>query len=304
MAQRFDFPICSGINAYTRIQALRLAHPLIFYLNFESGTYYYSEQPSGKTEFDEDGFPLPVGQPTQVKVDVSGWSLAFFVDFPFKRMATVPDKIRNTIELPGSYSVSQLLIDFGTPEILNVAWDHCNTPGVPETQKATCRAEIRMFLDAPSDGKTTEQRLEDMSEKAPHFPPTSVRLQTINYRPDGKKIQDGGERSDHNAFLFTEMTHSRKMPNQDLQWSGDWFYGGIGGTLAMSRGIFLDQYLAEKLQPAMSGPWRMANHIGNTCTESDGYTLKVQFRGDKEWVLKRPQDASLNMERGTGAQLA
>ncbi|KAF5963692.1 hypothetical protein FCOIX_13749 [Fusarium coicis] len=302
------------------------ADQAIFYLNFESGTYYYFEQPSGKAEFDEDGFPLPVGQPTRVKVDVSGWSLAFFVDFSFKRMATVPDKIRNAIELPGSYSVNQLLIDFGTPEILNIAWDHCNTPGVPETQKATCRAEIRMFLgthlesvllkendhnilgytvkvDAPSDGKTAEQRLKDVSEKAPHFPPTSVRLQTINYRPDGKEVQDGGEGSDHNAFLLTEMTQFRKMPNQHLQWSGDWFYGGIGGTLAMSRGIFLDQYLAEKLQPAISGPWRMANHIGNTCTEFDDYTLKFQFRGDKEWILKRPQDASLNMEQGTGAQL-
>ncbi|KAF5601634.1 hypothetical protein FPANT_1671, partial [Fusarium pseudoanthophilum] len=132
-----------------------------------------------KQDYVEDGFPLPVDQPTRVKVDVSGWSLAFFVDFPFKRMATVPDKIRSAIELPGSYSVNQLLNDFGTPEILNLAWDHCNISGVPESQKVTCRAQIRMFLgthlesvllqepdhkilgytvkiDAPPDGKTAE----------------------------------------------------------------------------------------------------------------------------------------------------
>ncbi|KAF5558477.1 hypothetical protein FPHYL_7386 [Fusarium phyllophilum] len=302
------------------------ADQAIFYLNFESGTYYYFEQPSGTPHFDEDGFPLPVGQPTRVKVDVSGWSLAFFVDFSFKRMATIPDKIRNAIELPGSYSVNQLLIDFGMPEILNIAWDHCNIPGVPESHKATCRAEIHMFLgthlesvllkendhnilgytvkiDAPSDGKTGEQRLKEVSKKAPYFPPTSVRLQTINYRPDGKEVQAGGEKSDHNAFLFTEMTQFRKMPNQDLQWSGDWFYGGIGGTLAMSRGIFLDQYLAEKLQPAIAGPWRMANHIGNTCTEFSDEVLQLGFRGDREWILKRRRDASLSMNRGTGVQM-
>ncbi|KLP05068.1 Uncharacterized protein LW94_14145 [Fusarium fujikuroi] len=302
------------------------ADQAIFYLNFESGTYYYFEQPSNTPQYDEDGFPLPVGQPTRVKVDVSDWSLAFFVDFSFKRMATVPDKIRNAIELPGSYSVNQLLIDFGTPEILNIAWDHCSTPGVPEAQKATCRAEIRMFLgthlesvllkendhnilgytvkiDAPPDGETVEKRLKGVFKKAPHFPPTSVRLQTINYRPDGREVQAGGEKSDHNAFLFTEMTQFRKMPNQDLQWSGDWFYGGIGGTLAMSRQIFLDQYLAEKLQPAIAGPWKMANHIGNTCTEFSDRILKFQFRGDDEWILKRSRDTSVNMRRGAGVQL-
>ncbi|SCV31924.1 uncharacterized protein FFFS_03046 [Fusarium fujikuroi] len=302
------------------------ADQAIFYLNFESGTYYYFEQPSNTPQYDEDGFPLPVGQPTRVKVDVSDWSLAFFVDFSFKRMATVPDKIRNAIELPGSYSVNQLLIDFGTPEILNIAWDHCSTPGVPEAQKATCRAEIRMFLgthlesvllkendhnilgytvkiDAPPDGETVEKRLKGVFKKAPHFPPTSVRLQTINYRPDGREVQAGGEKSDHNAFLFTEMTQFRKMPNQDLQWSGDWFYGGIGGTLAMSRQIFLDQYLAEKLQPAIAGPWKMANHIGNTCTEFSDRILKFQFRGDDEWILKRSRDTSVNLRRGAGVQL-
>ncbi|KAF5976131.1 hypothetical protein FBULB1_7069 [Fusarium bulbicola] len=222
-------------------------------------------------------------------------------------MSTIPDKIRNAIELPGSYSLNQLLIDFGTPEILNIAWDHCSTPGVPEAQKATSRAETRMFhstdlesvflkendhnilgftvkIDAPSDGKTPE-------------------LQTISYRPDGKEVQVGAEKSDHTAFLFTEMTQFREMPNKDLQWSGDWFYDGIGGTLAMSRGIFLEQYLAEKLQPAIAGPWKMANHIGNTCTEFSNYILKFQFKGGEGWILKRPQDASLKTKRGTGVQI-
>ncbi|RKK09023.1 hypothetical protein BFJ63_vAg9946 [Fusarium oxysporum f. sp. narcissi] len=302
------------------------ADQAIFYLNFESGKYYYFEQPSDTPRFDEDGLPLPVGQPTRVTVDVAGWSLAFFVDFSFKRMATIPDKIRKSIELPGSYSVNQLLIDFGTPDILNIAWDHCKTPGVPEAQKATCRAEIRMFLgthlesvllkendhnilgyavkiDAPSDGKTEEQRLKELSEKAAHFPPTSVRLQTINYRPDGKEVQTGSEESDHNAFLFTEMTQFRKMPNQDLQWSGDWFYNGIGGTLAMSGGIFLDQYLAEKLQPTIAGPWKMANHIGSICADFSDDVVHFNFNGDEEWILKRPRMTTLNMKRGNSVQM-
>ncbi|KAF5687138.1 tetratricopeptide repeat domain-containing protein [Fusarium circinatum] len=136
-------------------------------------------------------------------------------------------------------SGTQLLIDFGTPEILSIAWDHCNTPGVPEAQKVACRAEIHMFLaahlesvllqendhnilgytvkiDALSDGKAAEQSLKDVSEKAPHFPPTSVRLETISYRPDGKEVQVGAEKSDNNAFLFTEMAQFREIPNKDL----------------------------------------------------------------------------------------
>ncbi|RSL64467.1 hypothetical protein BHE90_013669 [Fusarium euwallaceae] len=295
------------------------ADQAIFYLNFESGKYYYFDHPDDTPQFDEDGLPLPVGPPTRVIVDVEGWSLAFFVDFSFKRMGTIPDKIRNSIELPGSYSVNQLLIDFGTPHILNIAWDHCKTPGVPEGQNAKCRAEIRIFLsthlesvllkendhnilgyaikiDPPSDGKTKEQRLKEVSKDAPHFPPTSVRLQTINYRPDGVEVQVGSEKSDHNAFLFTEMTQFRKMPTEDLRWSGDWFYSGIGGTLAMSRRIFLDQYLARKLQPAVVGPWEMANHIGKTCS---GFPE----RDDPDWALSKPQLTTVEMKSGTGLQM-
>ncbi|RSL93648.1 hypothetical protein CEP52_013137 [Fusarium oligoseptatum] len=241
------------------------ADQAIFYLNFESGKYYYFDHPNDTPQFDEDGLPLPVGPPTRVIVD--------------------------------------LLIDFGTPHILNIAWDHCKIPGVPEGQNAKCRAEIRMFLsthlesvllkendhnilgyaikiDPPSDGKTKEQRLKEVSKDAPHFPPTSV----------------GSEKSDHNAFLFTEMTQFRKMPTEDLRWSGDWFYSGIGGTLAMSRGIFLDQYLARKLQPAVVGPWEMANHIGKTCS---GFPE----RDDPDWALSKPQLTTVEMKSGTGLQM-
>ncbi|KAF4458723.1 Alpha amylase [Fusarium albosuccineum] len=74
----------------------------------------------------------------------------------------------------------------------------------------------------------------------------------------------------------------QKMPTEDFRWSGDWFYSDIGGTLAMSRGIFLDQYLIEKLQPAVFMPWNGQLH-----------------REDMHIV----QLATVEMKRGTGLQM-
>lgn len=115
--------------------------------------------------------------------------------------------------------------------------------------------------------------LKTVTKDAPSFPPTSLRLQTINHRPDGDEAR-ATTTNDHNAFLFTEMTQFRKMPNDDLRWSGDWFYESIGGTMAMSNGIFVKQFLAKKLRFIAIDNYEMANQI------SRAYALQG---GD--WVL-------------------
>ena len=81
-------------------------------------------------------------------------------------------------------------------------------------------------------------------------------------RPGGSESATSN-RHVHNAFLFIEMTQFRKVPNQDLQWSGDWFYESIGGTMAMSRTVFTECFLAKKLSYLMSGDFKIANVGGD-----------------------------------------
>lgn len=88
---------------------------------------------------------------------------------------------------------------------------------------------------------------------APSFPPIKVQFQTIANKPSAGAR--GDPKDPYNAFLFTEMCGTpndktpRPLPQNDLQWSGNWFYGAIGGSLAMSSTIFLKELVGELVVP-------------------------------------------------------
>ena len=263
------------------------ADQALFYLNFDSGKYFWTEFPKqgGETQLDDDGLPV-LPQPKRETLSVAGWSLAFEVDFSVKKASTVPDEILKQINDPGIYSVSQLMIDFGTADILNFSWEHSTTSDMPKGKEAGIRADIERSIThyrndvllqkggshnilcytvkADDPGiKKREEVLKAVTQDAPSFPPTSIRLQTINYRPQGDAAQVSVNHH-HNAFLLTEMTQFREMPRKDLQWSGDWFYDSIGGTMVMSRDIFLEKFLLDKVKPINEANLSLANSMVNS----------------------------------------
>jgi hypothetical protein len=81
-------------------------------------------------------------------------------------------------------------------------------------------------------------------------PPTSVQFQTIANKPDAKPTGEPADPADpYNAFLFTEMTGGESLPSKDLQWSGNWFDGTTGGTMNVSGGIFLRDFVRKLVEP-------------------------------------------------------
>ena len=70
-----------------------------------------------------------------------------------------------------------------------------------------------------------------------HSLPTDSKVQIVGYRADGKK-ESFHQDNPYNAFCFTEMTRRRMMPTTEVQYSGNWFYDSIGGSLVMSRSLF------------------------------------------------------------------
>ncbi|KAF4954224.1 hypothetical protein FGADI_5437 [Fusarium gaditjirri] len=200
---------------------------------------------------------------SKVEKPAGGWKIAFFVDFTLKKMAQVPKRIRDQILTPGSYSVDQLLVDFGTAEIISLAPERTvvtgfSTPKEADMAKGSISVLVSKWLTALKGINNSgshnilgyavkADNASAIPKSAPSFPPTSLRLQTINYRPNGD-VSKSATDHDHNAFLFTEMTEFRDMPTADLQWSGDWFYESIGGTMVISRRVFWEKFMLEKLK--------------------------------------------------------
>lgn len=181
-------------------------------------------------------------------------------------MDVIPPKIKEQINLPGSYGVDQLLIDFGTADTMSFTWERSVVTGFDNKKsEVEARDVISLFVGRwLSKIKSTEgnhnvlgyavkvdaDQAKKVAKSDPSFPPTAVRLQTINFRPEGK--HDKASPTDgRNAFLFTEMTGAdgptRPQKANDLPWSGDFFYNSLGGTLVMSRRIFWDKFIKERL---------------------------------------------------------
>lgn len=273
------------------------ADQALFIIAFDDGNYSF--------------WDLSGDDPVKVKLPLAGWKLAFYVDFSLKKMNQIPANIRKElVEVPGAYSVDQLLIDFGTAELSTFSWEKSDFPGLTAGNQDVAKANITQFVNTylqqlrgpgthnvlgyavkvnpPEAGKSKDDLLKQVSNAAPSFPPTSLRLQTINHRPNGDKSASSSA-NDHNAFLFTEMTDYRELPGKDLDWTGDWFYEAIGGTLAMSKSIFWDRFLAERLKIANKGGLGVANKIVQ-------YLSAPTFNDRVDWFLSdnKPADSELN----------
>lgn len=282
------------------------ADQALFIIAFDDGNYSF--------------WDLSGDDPVKVKLPLAGWKLAFYVDFSLKKMNQIPANIRKElVEVPGAYSVDQLLIDFGTAELSTFSWEKSDFPGLTAGNQDVAKANITQFVNTylqqlrgpgthnvlgyavkvnpPKAGQSKDDLLKQVSNGAPSFPPTSLRLQTINHRPNGEKNASSSA-NDHNAFLFTEMTDYRDLPGKDLDWSGDWFYEAIGGTLAMSKRIFWDRFLAERLKIANKEGLKVANKVVQ-------YLSAPTFNGRVDWFLSdnEPGIDELNWKSGHGPNL-
>ena len=259
------------------------ADQAFYRLVFTEGFYTWWDQqkPDLDAPVDPDAPPAST-QWIQKKIPLKGWKLAFYVDFAMKKMETIPDKIKEQINLPGSYGVDQLLIDFGTADTVSFNWDRTELANFSDKDsQEQARDVISLFvgrwLSMIKETAGNHNILgyavtvdKDQSQKVPQsdpsFPPTAVRPQTINYRPGGQ-AEKASTSDGRNAFLFTEMTGERGPERlrgtSDLEWSGDFFYDSLGGSLVMSRRIFWEKFIKPKLHGVNSAAMHAINRVAN-----------------------------------------
>ena len=70
------------------------------------------------------------GAQKKFEVSAQGWILAFYVNFATEKCARMPDAVKNVVMKAGSYSVDQLVIVFGTADLMDFNWDRSKFPSI------------------------------------------------------------------------------------------------------------------------------------------------------------------------------
>lgn len=226
-------------------------------------------QPSKFSYVDTDG--------SSQTISLAGSKLAFALTFKLEKTSSVPDEVREQVHDLASYTVSQLIVDFSAAGLATFKPDKSTFPSfskAPEpvkTQFAEAVAKHLQWID--SSGKVTALsssltavKPEIVQQQTATSPPTSVRLQTMYYRPP-----HGAEASNSskNAFLFTEMCKGRSMHAKDLTWTGNWFCAPANGTMVLSKTIFWREYLIPKLAALNTQAEELLNSLSRLTSISD-----------------------------------
>jgi hypothetical protein len=237
----------------------------IFCVNFESGTF---SKFSRKLK----------------KYDMAGWTIAFTVSFGKKDLGHLPDDMKD-IRDAGSYSATQLLIDFGTAELSSFSWMHSSMPPLKTDKdgdntemgaiEEAMKTYIRNQLSSTGSHNVLGYALKVKEGVDPPatFTPKLFRLQVVDSKPiDGVELSDQ-KLQNRNAFCFTEMTGKKnevvKFPDADLKWSGNWFYGSVQGTYALTRRLFLEQFVVTKLGKYNEQIMDVANEMWHRSTNPE-----------------------------------
>ncbi|KAI4274951.1 MAG: hypothetical protein LQ337_003557 [Flavoplaca oasis] len=201
----------------------------------------------------------------KVMIPTNGWELAFDIDFAFKPILKIPEMIVRQVPLPSGYSVQQLMINFGAvTRIVQLDRGRSKFP-IPAESKDKIDATaletgMELFHKTYLNKKLSMREGHNILgfavkvDEAPknstaHFLPTDSKVQIVGHRADGKK-ESFRQDNPYNAFCFTEMTDRRMMPTTEIQYSGNWFYDSIGGSLVMSRSLFWDTFMIGKIKKA------------------------------------------------------
>ena len=290
-----------------------------FSLHFVSGsfTYYTMRIVNGKPEVVTHECPI------------DKWTLAFTVNLGLDKLSSVPKEIADKIRIPGSYSVSQLLLDFTTADLMSFDPELSETPGidVPLGKSPERDGKLAWFIQIYLEELmlTTNHNIlgyavtvpdpSVANPVAPSFPPTSVQFQTMDYRGSlPSKVPQGGL----DCFLFLEMTDNRAAPHTLIDWTWNFVEPPSsppgpreGGCMVIANANFWDAFFVPRAtflnRVALDTLNRVAGGYttdSNIDAEDLGWTISPTRPSDSDlaWKSKSPTsiewDWSYNTEGG------
>ncbi|KAF9359552.1 hypothetical protein BGX34_008290 [Mortierella sp. NVP85] len=168
-----------------------------FQLNFKEGTFKYN----------------PTPQSPVATTSVNGWTLAWNVNLGLSALEDpqIPQNIREKIIIPGTYSVSQLFLDFTLVDVMKFDPEHSSVPGLDPKALPSLSMFLGEYFRLLEDGShhglgyaTTVSDPVVAHPQAPTFPLTALAFQTMASTDNNP---------DHNVLLFLEMTGNRPLPS-------------------------------------------------------------------------------------------
>lgn len=244
------------------------AHKAVFFLNLRSGSF----------EFWTGHGPSSVKNTANFK----NWVFALNVNLNLSLLEQnqVPQSVINTVRVPGSYSVHQLLLDFQTADIASFDVSRSKFPGIQSLDKVAVDVYFQMYIGKyiallKQGGHNILGHAISVPDstvanpEAPTFPPTKLQLQTYAYRSGGTGAVQPG--NGYNSLLFLEMTGpgDRPLPTAMLNWSGNFIIPNLAGTMAISKRNFWDGYLLPKLEAINKSTLLIITDVNRTAFNAD-----------------------------------
>ncbi|KAL8788291.1 MAG: hypothetical protein Q9195_007388 [Heterodermia aff. obscurata] len=238
----------------------------------------------------------------RIQIPTDGWELAFDVDIDFKPVLKSPDHISRKVPFSGGYSVQQLMINFkDTTRIFPLDAKRFKF-SIPDSSKdlvksTTIEAGLEHFLRHYLKDKLQKKDSHNIigyavqidhapHDREPQFLPTDSKVQIVGHRSEGK-AESSCKDSPKNAFCFTQMTRKRVMPSTEVRFSGNWFKKSVGGKLAISRALFWDSFMVDKIKDAH------VKAVEQSCTILDIVT-DYDFPGKAWWLdSSKPSRAAM-----------
>ncbi|CAE6481995.1 unnamed protein product [Rhizoctonia solani] len=266
----------------------------IFRLNFQDGHFDYAQ-----------------GDTLQ-RLSMKGWSLAFLASLPPSKITedpsdlrpAIPDDVIHNIEKAGSYSLSQILIDLGTANVVEFNFARSVTPGLVASddndapKKQALEKFMKTYLQELSrDGQNVLGYSISVTDpsvanpNAPSFAPVSVSVQTMPFADESNATDETRNR---NALLFLEMlgnTAGQSAPRPAIPLSGShaWIPEGEVGTMIVHKNVFWERFLAGHLIFFAIDAVRFANTIAHWLKAED---MKGDLPDDKPWILSEDRPSA------------
>ncbi|KAM0228549.1 hypothetical protein ACHAPO_010626 [Fusarium lateritium] len=228
------------------------------FINFSSGMFHYPDTKGAGA--------------SQSSQSVAGWSVAVNVNFSQKTLTRVPSAMKEKLRplaTPGSYSISQILLNLSAAGLASFNEKDSIFPGLSEDSdkrvdvlcafKRFFGIYIEWLKTGPFSvlGYAIKIERDACTTLPPSFPPTAVRVRTQAYAPCTESFKKCfpaqhptmPTRAGLDSIIFQEMTEQREWPpiNYDSARAGNWSTGDADCGITLSRRVFWDRYLADKL---------------------------------------------------------
>ena len=238
------------------------------------------------------------------------WTIGFDVSLDMQKLTTVPQEIRDKLSLAHdqSYSASQIILSLSSAAAAKMNWLISSTPGLTpaadtqEVFKTHFEDYMKLYLSWMSKGtfsvlgyaihaETSDQNVG--TAKAPKY--VNYRIQ--EYAPTTTQFQDYHRTSQDNAgldaLIFLQKIEGTTAPNvSDYSPSkaGNWIVGGLPVSLAVSKDVFWNAFILDKLQVVNTQSLTLANNIYHWV-----YVKTATTSTNNTWIISskdKPTEAS------------